>query len=577
MEFDDIIKLINDLTSDLSDIKKRPPIKRKVDKDSTKGVIDISFDDKVDIPKEKFDGKPVIKDYKYWILKLDRHYKSQAMKVNQLNVASLKMYASLCDSLEEYLNKKYTTVARESSKLRREGVNYDIYYSIYLIAEAQVLNFYNPLSNKDPIKSYNFLKSHFGNELVKLIQKRVLELSKGLKDPDIKTREYFDLTDNNKVSMWWDPKGILREKYDFSKKEELAINQISKRNNVLWKNQYIIDILLDMYLATVKQIFNNKDLDGEKLLNIVSPYQSSKIILDSIFLISESNVRDKFAFLTNINTQKSIDVIKDFDNGKMYDFIENYQEDYLDNIDKEKISRAYDLYFKKNHNKTKDFIRYVETLSDSEKIKVLYEHENDENFKKILIELLKKDDEILALYFLYKKKINRGNHDKILFGVIKEENYDEFLRLINKNELTLDLIAKIKNLNKAKTKKIKVDNKKIDISRANLNKTVIMVNEFFEIDEDNDLFEKEENVEKCSRNTYNHILKDILSKGYIKKDQLSCLAKNDSMTLNTYLGKINESLYDYIGDQTLVIENDKVIIDDFYVDMIKEYVSGDQD
>ncbi len=63
-----------------------------------------------------------------------------------------------------------------------------------------------------------------------------------------------------------------------------------------------------MYLATVKQIFNNKDLDGEKLLNIVSPYQSSKIILDSIFLISESNVRDKFAFLTNINTQKSIDV-----------------------------------------------------------------------------------------------------------------------------------------------------------------------------------------------------------------------------------------------------------------------------
>ncbi|MDU2354725.1 MAG: hypothetical protein E7D92_09055, partial [Anaerococcus sp.] len=68
MEFDDIIKLINDFL----DIKKkkRLPIKRKIDKGSIKGVVNISFDDKVDIPKEKFDGKPVIKDYKYWILKL---------------------------------------------------------------------------------------------------------------------------------------------------------------------------------------------------------------------------------------------------------------------------------------------------------------------------------------------------------------------------------------------------------------------------------------------------------------------------------------------------------------------------
>ena len=47
------------------------------------------------------------------------------------------------------------------------------------------------------------------------------------------------------------------------------------------------------------------------------------------------------------------------------------------------------------------------------------------------------------------------------------------------------------------------------------------------------------------------------------------------ITSNKHIvGNINESLFDYVGDQTLIIENQKVIIDEFYVDMIKEYVDG---
>ena len=57
-------------------------------------------------------------------------------------------------------------------------------------------------------------------------------------------------------------------------------------------------------------------------------------------------------------------------------------------------------------------------------------------------------------------------------------------------------------------------------------------------------------------------------------DEMEKLAKNKGLTLNTFIGNINESLYDYIGDQTLVIEDDKIIIDEFYIDMIKEYVNG---
>ena len=578
MEYDDIKKLIKDLTNDLSDIKskKKPPKKRKVGKESIKGVIDVSLDSQTKIPKAKLDEKPIIKDYKYWILKLDRHYKSPAMKVKQVNVAALKMYASLCDTAEGYLNKNYTTVAREASRLRRQGVSYDIYYSIYLIAEAYVLNFYNPLSTKDASRSFDFLERYFDKDFINLIKDRADNLSYKLKDPDRETREYFELTANNKVSLWWDPEGFLREKYRFSKKEELAINQISKRNNFLWKNEEVVDILFDMYLSTLREIFDRDDLAGKRLLNIVKPYTTSKIVLDNIFLISESNIRDQFIFLTSINTDKAEDVVKEFDNGKIYSFIIDFQATYIKNIQKYKIKKAYQLYFKTNTNKTKFFIEYFKTLGDRDKIRLLYAHENDENFKRILEEILKTDDKVLSLYFLYKNGLNEEKYGKILFQTIRKENYDDFIRLINNNVLSLKLIDKIKSLNKLKSKKIEVDNKKIDKSRKNLTKTVNLVNEFFDYEQEEKTIEIEEpkEIKESDDHSYNNILNKILEDGYMNKSELNDVAIKNGSTLNTYLGKINESLFDFVGDQTLVIENEKVIIDEFYIDMIKEYVGG---
>ncbi|WP_297282088.1 tellurite resistance TerB C-terminal domain-containing protein [uncultured Anaerococcus sp.] len=581
MEYDDIKKLIKDLTGGLSDIKSKnkTPIKRKVDKKSIKGVIDVSLDSEPKIPKRKFDDKPIIKDYRYWILKLNRNYKSPAMKINQINIAALKMYASLCDTAERYFNKSYTTVAREVSRLRRQGVSYDIYYSIYLIAEAYVLNFYNPLATKSASKSFGFLEKHFGKDFINLIRDRADDLSHNLKDPDQDTREYFNLTANNKVSVWWDPDGYLREKYGFSKKEELAINQISKRNNSLWKNEELVDILFDMYLSTLRAIFDSDQLEGRRLLNIVKPYTTSKTVLDNIFLISEAKIRDQFIFLTSINIDKAEDIVKEFDKGKSYDFIRNFQDTYIKNIKEYKIKHAYKLYFKDNTNKTNLFIKYLETLNDKEKIRILYEHESDENFKKILDKLIKTDDKIFALYFLYNNGLNEEKDDKILFNTIRKENYDDFISLISNNVLSLKLIDKIKELNKLKAKKIEVDNKKIDISRQNLRKTVNLVNEFFDQDEvdyleEENIIENQEEIKDNENYAYSKTLKKILDDGYIDKGELNDIAIKYGSTLNTYIGKINESLFDFVGDQTLIIEDEKVIIDEFYVDMIKEYVGG---
>ena len=68
----------------------------------------------------------------------------------------------------------------------------------------------------------------------------------------------------------------------------------------------------------------------------------------------------------------------------------------------------------------------------------------------------------------------------------------------------------------------------------------------------------------------------ILDQGFISVDKIQALAKKEGLTLNTFIGNINESLFDYIGDQTLLVESEKVIIDEFYIDMVKEYVDGSE-
>ena len=151
----------------------------------------------------------------------------------------------------------------------------------------------------------------------------------------------------------------------------------------------------------------------------------------------------------------------------------------------------------------------------------------------------------------------------------------QFLKLIKENELSLSLINEISKLKNIVPKKIKVDSKKIDISRKNLDKTVSLVNEFFDEEESLESIEEiKENVANEDDNSYNDVLAKILDQGFISVNEVQVLAKKDGLTLNTFIGNINESLYDYIGDQTLVIEDDKIIIDEFYIDMIKEYVNG---
>ena len=455
MDFDDIKKVINGMLSDLSKLSRveNKTIKRTIDSSNLKGVIDVSLDKEEKIPREKFDDKPLIKDYKYWILKLDRYYKNPAMRVNQINIASLKAYADLCDCLEHYLNIKGTSIARLVSRLRREQFSFDIYYTIYIIAENTVLSFYNPLYNKSAEKSYQIIENSISIKARYLLESRALELANHLKKPDKETREYFNLTDNNKVSTWWDKDGLLREKYNISKDEEIAINQISKRNNVLWKNPLVVKLLLDMYLFTLRNIFDNDDIDSISLIRIMKPYKQSKLALESILIISEKNIREVFTFFNKSNQAKAEESLVEFDGGKLLEYIEKIQKSYIKTIDPSFIKKIYENHLKENPGKIKDYVNYMERLDLKGKISFIEEISTLDKFPKILEATVKSDnteDRIIALYYIYKLNYNKKSHENILFEIIKTENFDDFLSLVESKNMDLATYDEINHWMKTK-------------------------------------------------------------------------------------------------------------------------------
>ena len=93
------------------------------------------------------------------------------------------------------------------------------------------------------------------------------------------------------------------------------------------------------------------------------------------------------------------------------------------------------------------------------------------------------------------------------------------------------------------------------------------------IEENDKLPEKEEeiddnNLSKSSRD----FLKLLIEKGSIAEDEARKIAQDQALFLNIFIKEVNDELYNYINDQTIIIEDGNVLIDEFYLDMVKEYI-----
>ena len=113
-----------------------------------------------------------------------------------------------------------------------------------------------------------------------------------------------------------------------------------------------------------------------------------------------------------------------------------------------------------------------------------------------------------------------------------------------------------------------------------MTKTVETIKDFVGEDDylEEEISEKEDKTDSKDYNniseTTRKLLKDIIITGFITKEEAEDMAMKEGLFLNVFINNINDELYEYTNDQTLIVEEDRVIIDEFYVGIVKELIDG---
>lgn len=485
-----------------------------------------------------------------WIKKLKLPYERNVAEVEQVKEETLKLYERLCNFIDEQLRNNNSSLNTEVRKRESEG------------------GYYNNI----------------------------------LSPPKEDTKIYFNLTESGQPRKWWDTDGELRANREFSNKELNILKATPPRNTVVWDIQGVNKQIIALYLE-IWQIISNgltKDLKWKKtkkkiLENILdgkymyfSDYQNGRI-LSSLLKLAENTVREIMPNTQVLNISNEQDNIERNLPKEIVDDINNKLIEFKEGITDQDLKEILSDMIKKNPDDWKLKVEEILMCGTDKGINALIEFKEDKDFIKIAKDIIKKaDDENLLLLCLYgigiEERLSQKNA-KLLKDMIHPSNISAYEKILKSKEvLSLELLNKLVELKNPLRKKIELDMDKVKISKKELDETVEIVKEYIGNEEDKEESQKKEvkeevleaeNNEKIGLK-YGEFINLMLDVGAIELEEGKKLAMENGTLLNAFISDINRELYEYIEDQTVVIEDEYIKIDDFYVDMVKELVTSEE-
>lgn len=563
----------------------------EIDENHKYEIIDVTDIKPIKIPREIEN-----KGHNQWIMKLELPYERSIMTVCQVKEETIKFYEKLCNYLDDELRKNKSSFNKEIKRLNaRRGYYDNILYTIYCISEGHVTKAYSGNYNYyDPDYSYKILESHLGRDIKDKIFSKAQELEKDVAPPKEETLLRFNLTEGGLPRRWWDVDGKLRSDIEFNDKEVNILNATPQRNTVIWNIYSARKQIISLYLLLWECIFNG--LEGEikwtkrkkdNLKKIISgknmyyaDYENGNI-LASLIKISENAIREvvpNTQVLNIVNEQESIK--KYLPNEVVSDINNRIIEFKSDNNNNKKIEEILVEMIVENPNDWKVKVERILMADISARVNILIDYRNDENFIKIAKEIIKKiEDEDILLLALYgielQEKLSQKNN-KLLESILYSSNIHNYKEILNnKEELSQELLGQLIELKDPIRKKIELDMNKVEVTKKELSETVNIVKEYIgEDDEEVIAVAHDEAIVKedddKSGFKYSEFLKKILDSGSMDIEEGKKIAMENGTLLNSFVSEINRELYGHIQDQTLIIEDDYIKIDDFYVDIVRE-------
>ena len=569
-------------------------------------IIDITNfkEEKIVYSEFKEDEMKIINNWESKLGNIDNYYFSE-LKVPFLREKILELYNKIFEISNIELKNKNRILIKEIEKFEKENYVFkgetfkDVFYGGIQIINSK----YNGVRKN--IRNYYYFQD-FWNILQEEAREVVIdEINKYLEKLPRLNNEiimYYNLTPNGLPYRYWDRDGKFRKEYNLSELEQRILEQTSFRQTKIWNNyeakKQMILLYLDEWKIIEERVKTEEKLKkkSKKIINAILNLQDYGYFeyneiegLYAILKIVENKIRSFIPNYKILETEKELESIKKF-------FSKSMSNELLENIENFKLSKekieSIITYEIKNYPKDwKLKLGYIE-LFNEKKINLIIRFNNDENLEKIIKELQKKeknsDDKLFYLFLLNRNRELKKTEVKMLEKIISVDRFQDYKKLLEKdNEITQKTYEELKLLKFQKKKKIDLNLEKVKVTKEKFAETVNILEEYLKEEneeaniskicneEQKDIVvenKEQEKTENFQDNKVKEVLKVIIETQKIDENDLKNYAKEKNMSLNAYIDFINKELYDIVNDQVIILENNTVKIDEFYIDDIKEWL-----
>ena len=555
-------------------------------------IIDITNfkEEKIVYSEFKEDEMKIINSWESKLGNIDNYYFSE-LKVPFLREKILELYNKIFEISNIELKNKNRILIKEIEKFEKENYVFkgetfkDVFYGGIQIINSK----YNGVRKN--IRNYYYFQD-FWNILQEEAREVVID----------EIIMYYNLTPNGLPYRYWDRDGKFRKEYNLSDLEERILEQTSFRQTKIWNNyeakKQMILLYLDEWKIIEERLKTEEKLKkkSKKIINAILNLQDYGYFeyneiegLYAILKIVENKIRTFIPNYKILEVEKELESIKKF-------FPKSMSNELLENIENFKLSKekieSIITYEIKNYPKDwKLKLGYIE-LFNEKKINLIIRFNNDENLEKIIKELQKKeknsDDKLFYLFLLNRNRELKKTEVKMLEKIISADRFQDYKKLLEKdNEITQKTYEELKLLKFQKKKKIDLNLEKVKVTKEKFVETVNILEEYLkEENEEADISKiyneeqkdivvedkEQEKIENFQDNKIKEVLKIIVETQKIKESDLKNYAKEKNMSLNAYIDFINKEVYDIVNDQVIILENNTVKIDEFYIDDIKEWL-----
>lgn len=561
-------------------------------------------EERIDYTEFKNEKTEIINNWKFELDKTIWNYYSE-LKIPILKGEIIELYNKICETADIELRKKKKSLIKEIIKVKkgnyyfREKIFNDIFSGTIQVINGEYRG------NKRNINENYYFRDFFdiiGENINKIIINEINAYLKELPRLNTEIIEYYNLTPNGLPYRYWDKNGKFREEHKFSELEQRILEKTSFRQTKIWNNyeakKQMILLYLDEWKIIEERVKTEEKLKkkSKKIISAILNLQDHVYFeyneIEGIYALLKMIENKIRSFIPNykiLETEKELESIKKF-------FPKSMSNELLENIEnfkisKEKIKSILDYEIKNYPKDWKLKLGYIE-LFNEKKINLIIRFNNDENLEKIIKELSKKeqnsDDKLFYLFLLNKKRELKKTEVKMLEKIISANRFQDYKKLLDKdNEITQKIYEELKLLKFQKIKKINLNLEKVKMTKEKFDETVNILEEYLkEENEEADISKicneeqkdivvgnkEQEKIENFQDNKIKEVLKVIIETQKIGENDLKNYAKEKNMSLNAYIDSINKELYDIVNDQVIILENNTVKIDEFYIDDIKEWL-----